>query len=139
MKLIKIDECNYTVEEKYFIPNNYELKCRLASRTHSEVYEVDQSFFTDVVKEAEYEIEEDLIQITFPVYDVITEIFINQTKGEVKVRFDYLPQELETTVKIEVEKFLKGVLEKRALACCDSCRHKHQSIIAGACRWVFWL
>jgi hypothetical protein len=140
MKLIKIDDCTYTIDEKYFIPSNYDLKCRLASKSRPEIFDIDQSFYTDAVTEAEYEVEGELVRIAFPVSDVITEIFINLSTGEVKVQFDFLPDEL---VKTEVVKFLKGILKSTTTSntrYCDSikCRYKHQSTITGTCVKYYW-
>jgi hypothetical protein len=138
MELIKTNLSNYTIDKKYFVPNNYELKCGLASKAHPELHEVDHSFFTDGVKEVDYEIEGDLVKILFPVEDVITEITVDQSTGEIKVQFDYLPQELETTVKTTVETFLAGILNRHNNHSCDSCRYKHQYTILGTCKWVYW-
>jgi len=55
------------------------------------------AFFTDAVTEAEYEVEGDLIRITFPVRDDITEVIIDTETGEAKVQFDHLPTELVKT------------------------------------------
>jgi len=137
MKLIKIDKCIYTVDKKFRVPNNNELKCRLASHTHPEVFDVNKSFLTDAVTEAEYEVEGDLIRITFPVNDAITEVIIDLGTGEVKVQFDYLPTEL---VKTEVVKFLAGILKPTDTRYCDGimCRYKHQYAITGACGKYYW-
>jgi hypothetical protein len=137
MKLIKIDTNNYTIDEKFCVPSNYNLKCKLALKAKPEVFDVDQSFFTDTIKEAEYEIEGDLVRIAFPVHDVITEIFIDTCTGDVKVQFEYTPTEL---VKTEVEKFLFGILKPSQDEYCDSilCRYKHQFKIIGECNKYFW-
>jgi hypothetical protein len=137
MKLIKIDECIYTIDKKFRVPNNNELKCRLASHTHPEVFDVNKSFLTDAVTEADYEVEGDQVRIAFPLNDVITEIFIDLGTGDVKVQFDYLPDEY---VKTEVVKFLDGILKPTYTRYCDyiRCRYKYQSTITGVFGRVYW-
>lgn len=138
MKLIKLEKNIYTIDKKYFVPNNYKLKCELASKTHPDIFDVDPSFFTGMVTETEYEVEGDFVRITFPVMDVIVEIFLDLSLGEVKVMFDYLPAEIEKAVTSEVEKFLEGILKRKNYLCCDACRRKHQAIIIGTCQGFYW-
>lgn len=138
MKLIKINTNNYTTHKKYFIQGNYELKCRIASIPTPNLYDVDQTFLTDEINRAEYEIVGNSLCITFTVYDVVTEILLNQNTGDIKVHFDFLPSKLDSEVKTAVVKFLKGILSQPQQPRCNSCRYKHQFEMLGICERVYW-
>ncbi|MFZ4589725.1 MAG: hypothetical protein ACOYN6_01910 [Ignavibacteria bacterium] len=142
MELIKIDDYNFNIDEKYFIPNYYELRCKLASRTNPLLFNVDESFLTSSLTRAEYEMVESEIQITLPIHDSITEISIDIETGDTKVQFDYLPREPERSeIKTEVMEFLKQILKQDESRICDTieCRHKHKYTISGACKKYYWM
>lgn len=143
MKLIKIDKYNYTVDKEYIIPNNFELKCVLAPKEFSEglpsVYEeVDKALLTDKIHRADYCFKNEYIyNIYFTLNDVMVDIYINWKSGEVNVKFDYVPKQLDITeLESNVEMFLEKILKpnnKYQFCKSPKCKYYQAYKVSGGC------